>query len=231
MKHILKSFIALALIAGSFSCASQSSKKAKLKTQYDTASYMIGMSIGASFQTLPSKDEIDLQLVAKGIHDMIREGDTLFTIQEMQTFLRDFSMAEQAKAAEEGKKEGADFLEANKAKEGVMETESGLQYKVLTEGTGSKPLITDKVKVHYVGKLIDGTVFQSSVEMGTPAEFVLNQVIPGWTEGLQLMTVGSKYELYIPSELGYGPRGQGQTIPPDAALVFEVELLDILPTE
>lgn len=110
-------------------------------------------------------------------------------------------------------------------------TESGLQYRVIKEGAGVKPAATDKVKVHYTGKLIDGTVFDSSVERGTPAEFGLNQVIPGWTEGLQLMSVGSIYELTIPFELAYGPRGSGQVIPPYATLVFEVELIEILPAE
>lgn len=231
MKNMFKLFVALALVASSFSCASQSSKNAKLKTSYDTVSYMIGMSIGTNLSNMPSKDDINPRLIEKGISDIINKGDTLFTMMEMQKYLNEFSQKEQAKAAEEAKGEGVIFLEKNKDAEGVSVTESGLQYKVLVEGTGARPVATDKVKVHYTGKLIDGTVFDSSVERGTPAEFGLNQVIPGWTEGLQLMTVGSKYELYIPSDLGYGPKGSGQVIPPHAALIFEVELLEILPAE
>ena len=228
MKNLFKVLAALVLVTSSFSCASQVSKKAKLKTKYDTVSYMIGMSIGGSFAEIPSKDELNLGLIQKGISDMVNEGDTLFTMQEMQVFLQQWSMEEQAKAAQEAENEGKVWLDANAVKEGVNETESGLQYRVIKEGEGAKPAATDKVKVHYTGKLTDGTVFDSSVENGQPAEFFLNQVIPGWTEGLQLMTVGSKYELYIPHNLGYGPRGSGAVIPPYATLVFEVELLEIL---
>ncbi|QQS51701.1 MAG: FKBP-type peptidyl-prolyl cis-trans isomerase [Bacteroidota bacterium] len=231
MKHILKSIIVLVFVAIAFSCQSQPGQKAKLKTNFDTVSYMIGMSVGASFEQLPSKDQISPELIAKGIYDVLKQGDTLFTMEEMQNYLREFSMAEQEKASEKAKKENTDFLEKNKANEGVAVTESGLQYRVIKEGAGVKPAATDKVKVHYTGKLIDGTVFDSSVERGTPAEFGLNQVIPGWTEGLQLMSVGSIYELTIPFELAYGPRGSGQVIPPYATLVFEVELIEILPAE
>ncbi|MBQ7698232.1 MAG: FKBP-type peptidyl-prolyl cis-trans isomerase [Paludibacteraceae bacterium] len=125
------------------------------------------------------------------------------------------------------KGEGERFLEANRLKEGVQVTESGLQYEVLTMGKGPQPQATDKVKVHYHGTLIDGTVFDSSVERGEPAEFGLNQVIKGWTEGLQLMPVGSKFRFYIPQELGYGERATGK-IPPYSTLIFDVELLDIV---
>ena len=123
--------------------------------------------------------------------------------------------------------EGAGFLEANATKEGVTVTESGLQYRVISAGSGDKPAEMDEVTVHYTGKLIDGTVFDSSVERGEPASFPLNRVIPGWTEGLQLMQVGEKAELVIPSDLGYGPRGAGGDIPPNAILIFEVELISI----
>jgi FKBP-type peptidyl-prolyl cis-trans isomerase FklB len=130
-------------------------------------------------------------------------------------------------AGAENVKKGQAFLDANKEKDGVKVTASGLQYKVVTEGDGAKPVETDKVKVHYSGTLIDGTEFDSSYKRNQPAEFRLNQVIKGWTEGLQLMTVGSKYELYIPSGLAYGPNGP-PSIGPDQTLIFTVELLDII---
>jgi len=125
------------------------------------------------------------------------------------------------------RKEGEEFLAINKTKEGVQVTESGLQYKIITEGTGAKPSESDKVKVHYTGKLIDGTVFDSSIDRGTPTEFTTNQVIKGWTEALMMMSVGSKWELAIPADLAYGDRGTGP-IPAGSALLFEVELLDII---
>ena len=139
--------------------------------------------------------------------------------------------AQQEKAAKDGEaaaKKAEAFLAANKAKPGVMTTPSGLQYKVITEGKGAKPAGEAQVKVHYTGTLVDGTKFDSSVDRGEPAVFGLNQVIPGWTEGLQLMTVGSKYMLYIPPALGYGPQGAGGSIGPNEALIFEVELLEIV---
>ena len=130
--------------------------------------------------------------------------------------------------AEKNKIEGDAFLAENKNKEGVKTTESGLQYEVITAGEGSKPKATDQVSVHYVGTLIDGTEFDSSHKRGQPATFFLNRVVKGWTEGLQLMPVGSKYRFYIPSELGYGERGAGPKIGPNATLTFEVELLEIV---
>jgi FKBP-type peptidyl-prolyl cis-trans isomerase len=140
-----------------------------------------------------------------------------------------FGKKEKEKSAE-AKIAGEAFLAENKSKEGVKTTETGLQYRVITAGGGTLPLDGDKVKVHYTGKLIDGTVFDSSVERGEPAEFLTNQVIPGWTEALKMMPVGSKYELVIPAALAYGDRSTGP-IPAGSTLVFEVELLDILPNE
>ena len=188
------------------------------------------MTIGSSLAELPGKEKVNVKLLEKGIQDMIA-GDTLFTMDELQVFMSGFMQKQQAIAAEEVQKEQVAFLEENKTKEGVVVTESGLQYKIIKEGEGTKPIATDKVKVHYTGKLIDGSVFDSSVERDEPAEFGLNQVIPGWTEGLQLMAAGSVYELYIPSNLGYGPSGAGEVIPPFATLIFEIELLEILAGE
>src|SRR3954469_1894439 len=138
-----------------------------------------------------------------------------------------FTLAPLSTMAESPLEKGEKFLAANKSKEGVKTTASGLQYKVVKEGTGRQPSATDTVKVHYEGKLLDGTVFDSSIKRGEPVEFPVNGVIPGWVEALQLMPQGSKWEVYIPSDLAYGPTGQGPTIPPASTLIFTVELLEV----
>jgi FKBP-type peptidyl-prolyl cis-trans isomerase len=169
-------------------------------------------------------------MIAKGIEEVLNNDSTV-TAQEAQAYLTAYFTKLRNLEADKNKEEGLAWLEENKNKPGVIETESGLQYKVLEEGTGISPAITDRVKCHYEGRLIDGTVFDSSHERGQPAEFGLKGVIRGWTEGLQLMKEGGKYELYIPSDLGYGPRGGGQVIGPNATLIFVIELLEVLPSE
>lgn len=202
--------------------------KPALADQKQKASYAIGMNIGSSFkkQTV----EVDLDSLVKGLKDGISGGTALLTEKEiaevMEVFQKDM-MAKQMAKADVAKKVGVEFLEANKKKDGVKTTSSGLQYKAIKEGTGPKPKETDTVKVHYRGTLIDGSEFDSSYKRNEPATFPLNGVIRAWTEGLQLMPVGSKYELYIPSELGYGAAGQGASIPPNSTLIFEVELISI----
>lgn len=202
--------------------------KPALADQKQKASYAIGMNIGSSFkkQTV----EVDLDSLVKGLKDGISGGTALLNEKEiaevMEVFQKDM-MAKQMAKADVAKKVGVEFLEANKKKDGVKTTSSGLQYKAIKEGTGPKPKETDTVKVHYRGTLIDGSEFDSSYKRNEPATFPLNGVIRAWTEGLQLMPVGSKYELYIPSELGYGAAGQGASIPPNSTLIFEVELISI----
>jgi FKBP-type peptidyl-prolyl cis-trans isomerase len=165
----------------------------------------------------------------KGLKDGLA-GNAALNDQEMQEAMMGLQKDMQAKVAELGtksKKEGEDFLAANKSKQGIKATTSGLQYKVIKEGSGPKPKSTDVVKVHYRGTLLDGTEFDSSYKRGEPVEFPLDQVIKGWTEGLQLMTVGSKYQLFIPAALAYGEPGN-RGIPPNSTLIFEVELLEIV---
>jgi FKBP-type peptidyl-prolyl cis-trans isomerase FklB len=198
----------------------------------DKISYSIGMDIGASLK----RREIDLntdQLEA-GLKDALSGSKTKLTEDEAQKILTDFQQELHAKAqelsqklAEKNKKEGEAFLAANKKKPGIKTLPSGLQYKVITEGTGPIPKATDTVSTNYKGTLIDGTEFDSSYKRGEPATFPVNGVIKGWTEALQMMKVGSKWELYVPSNLAYGPRGAGQVIGPNSTLVFEVELLSI----
>lgn len=205
---------------------------AKPQSLEDQASYIIGLNIGRNLkaQEVPANPDI----VMKGIRDGLSGAQPAMTDEEMQaamgTFQQQMQAKQQAKMQAEGQKnqKAADeFLAANKAKKGVVTTASGLQYEILKEGTGASPKATDQVTVHYTGTLLDGTKFDSSVDRGQPATFPVNQVIPGWTEALQLMKVGGKYKLYIPPALGYGERGAGGEIGPNALLVFEVELLGI----
>ena len=195
-----------------------------LKTPKDKASYAIGMNIGKSMH----KDsvDIDLSILMRGIKDSMAGGKTLLTDDEAKAALT----ALQAEMVKKMQAKGENFLSENKTKDGVVTLPSGLQYKILTEGTGPKPTAADTVVCNYKGTLIDGTEFDSSYKRGQPATFPVSGVIKGWTEALQLMPVGSKWQLFIPSELGYGARGgPGGAIGPYSALIFEVELLSIQP--
>jgi FKBP-type peptidyl-prolyl cis-trans isomerase len=189
------------------------------------ASYALGMNIGTVMATdklFPNMDEF-----VKGMMDVITGKETRLNEMEARTAIENaFTALMESRDSEAREKETA-FLEENGKKPGIIVTPSGLQYEVITEGNGAKPAASDMVRVHYHGTFTNGDVFDSSVDRGTPAEFHLGGVIPGWTEGLQLMSVGSKYKFYIPSEIGYGPNGWG-SIPPYSTLIFEIELLDIL---
>lgn len=202
-------------------------------TEEQKISYALGMNIMGNLSELPV--EIDVDSIISAIKDVAAGGKTALEVEEYRKYMQIFQNKVQsagqqavAKAAESNKAAGKEFMAENAKKDGVKVTSSGLQYRVITEGSGAKPSATSKVRVHYTGKLTDGTVFDSSVQRGEPIDFALNQVIAGWTEGVQLMTPGSKYEFVIPSDLAYGDRGAGNAIPPGATLVFEVELLAVL---
>ncbi|UDQ96991.1 FKBP-type peptidyl-prolyl cis-trans isomerase [Lentisphaerota bacterium WC36G] len=212
----------------------------QLNTENEKMSYSLGMDVAASLIGMPF--EFDKESLLLGINDILNQEQPRLPQEEFVQLMQKFQQTmqeEQQKAQEaqtaameeaKGKNEAdaKDFLEKNANEIDIVTTESGLQYKIITAGTGATPKAEDKVKVHYTGTLPDGTVFDSSVERGTPAEFPLNQVIPGWTEGLQLMQVGGKTKFFIPAELAYGDRGAGPQIGPGQLLIFEVELLDIL---
>ena len=206
--------------------------KVELKTQKDKASYAIGLSMGGSLQK--NGIEVNTDVLFAGIKDALSGSKPLMTEEEMKdtmTVLQKDAQArqqEQAKAlADKNKKEGEAFLAANKKKDGVITLKSGLQYKIIKGGSGKTPKATDSVTVNYKGTLIDGSEFDSSYKRGQPATFPVNGVIPGWTEALQLMKEGAKWQLFIPSSLAYGERGAGAVIGPDAVLVFDVELISI----
>ena len=192
----------------------------------DKISYAIGLSMGQNLMGsgVTSLEYADL---AAGIKDVLEKNQPQISYQEAQQVLGKFFSELEEKIAGEAKAAGEAFLAENAKREGVKVTESGLQYEVLEATIGQKPKATDKVRVHYEGTLIDGTVFDSSYKRGESITFSLNQVIKGWTEGLQLMSIGSKYKLYLPYQLAYGERGAGANIPPYAALIFTVELLGI----
>ncbi|MFV0541402.1 MAG: FKBP-type peptidyl-prolyl cis-trans isomerase [Aestuariibaculum sp.] len=239
---IIKSLGVIAATLSLVSCNTGGQTNKPLKTEIDSVSYAIGMDMARNIKT--NAPEIDKDLLIQGIANVLDSVDTKISQEQIQTVLTGYFTKKQQEAAkkqqEEAEKkaleqygdlkaEGEKFLVENMKKEGIETTESGLQYEVIKEGTGEKPTATSRVKVHYTGTLIDGTVFDSSVERGQPTEFGVGQVIKGWTEGLQLMTVGSKYKFYIPQDLAYGavPRPGGK-IKPFAPLIFEVELLEIV---
>lgn len=193
----------------------------------DKVSYALGLSIGNNFLNSGIKD-LQIEDFVKGLSDVLKEAKPEITYDEAKQVINDFFLKLQREKLEINKKAGEEFLHVNKGRAGVVELPSGLQYQVLKQGTGEKPKATDKVKCHYHGTLINGTVFDSSVDRGTPAVFGVNQVIPGWVEALQLMSVGSKWRLFIPSQLAYGEHGAGEMIEPNSTLIFDVELLDIV---
>lgn len=206
-----------------------------LKTQKEKASYALGMNFGTGLRK--QSIDIDPAILARGLRDSFSNGQTLLTEDEARAVLTQLQGEVRKKQQEltqqlgdANKKQGMAFLEANKTKDGVVTLPSGLQYKVIQEGSGPKPAPTDKVVCNYRGTLLDSTEFDSSYKRGQPATFPLTGVIKGWTEALQLMPVGSKWQLFIPPELAYGERGAGSQIGPNSTLIFEVELLSIQPT-
>ncbi len=192
----------------------------------DKLSYAIGMSMASNLVNSGLK-QIDVESFVKAFTEVINNTSPSMSPEEANQILQDFFSKRQDEMLSNNLEAGRAFLEENKKKESVITLDSGLQYEILTEGNGAKPKATDSVKCHYHGTLLDGTVFDSSVQRGQPAVFGVNQVIKGWVEALQLMPVGSKWKLYIPSELAYGKQGAGGSIEPNSALIFEVELLGI----
>lgn len=234
MKRIVFVLMVLMLCLSWLSCApgEKEAPKKELKSPSEKLSYALGLDIGASLKRLET--DIDLPSLVAGVQDTLDGREPLLTPQQVAEVKEEFFKKMREEGAqkardlvEKNRKEGEAFLAENKEKEGVVTTASGLQYVVLTEGEGPRPKATDQVHVHYRGMLLDGTEFDSSYKRGQPVTFPVTGVIAGWTEALQLMRVGAKYRLFIPSNLGYGERGAGQRIGPNATLIFEVELLGI----
>ena len=228
MTHrILTVALTLLVSVGALSAA----EPPRLISSADTAAYALGVANGVGFgQSLTQMpgNPINKELLLAGFTAAFLEQPTVMTNEEAQAFLSTYFQKLEEQMAQETKERNEAFLKSNGERPGVKTTQSGLQYEIIKEGKGAKPKATDKVRVHYHGTLINGVVFDSSVERGEPAEFPLNAVIPGWTEILQLMPVGSKWRVVIPSELAYGSRGAGDVIRPNMTLIFEIELLDIV---
>lgn len=228
MKKVLIGGLALLSLLAT-SCGDSEISDVKLATANDSLSYALGVLVSTNITSQKEyKEVLNADIFAAAMKDVLKgDSSEAITPAEANEILGRFANSQ----VEKQRGVGEAFLAENKTKEGVQTTASGLQYQVITEGTGAKPTATSTVKVHYHGTLIDGTVFDSSVERGEPAQFPVGGVIPGWTEALQLMPVGSKWKLFIPQGLAYGERGAGRTIPPFSTLIFEVELLEILPEE
>lgn len=193
----------------------------------DKISYALGLGIGQQLKNM-NIENFSIESFAKSIADVMSGAKTEMTAVEAQKMLNEYFQEKEAQDAKKNIEAGKAYLKENGNRDGVVTTASGLQYEVLQEGTGKSPKATDKVRCHYEGRLTDGTVFDSSYQRGEPADFGLNQVIAGWTEGVQLMKEGAKYRFHIPYLLGYGERGAGASIPPYATLVFDVELIKVL---
>lgn len=241
MNRIIIIFVSAALLmAVNASCTKSTEsgspgKKVSLETLKQKGSYIMGHQQGQSLKMRHFDTEMDMDAFIQGFKDALK-GVSQIEEKEKNKIFREFFQGVRERLegkrktlGEKNKAEGEQWLKENAQKEGVIVTSSGLQYKVLKEGTGPTPSSTDVVTVHYVGTLIDGTEFDSSIKRGEPAKFPLNRVISGWTEGLQLMNKGAKYKFFIPPDLGYGARGQGDKIGPNTVLIFEVELLGFEP--
>ena len=193
----------------------------------DKISYALGLGIGQQIKSM-NIENFSIEDFTRSISDVMEGKETAFSSREAQMMLQEYFSKKQKEEAQSHIAEGKAYLDANAKKEGVTVTKSGLQYEVLTEGTGKSPKATDTVRCHYEGRLLDGTVFDSSYKRGEPADFGLNQVIPGWTEGVQLMKEGAKFRFTIPYLLAYGEQGAGSSIPPFSTLIFDVELIKVL---
>ncbi len=225
----IKNILSVTLIATAslLSCNGQKGKSSvKLKTQLDSVSYAIGISIGDNFKK-EKLDSLNLDIMNAAIRQALAGDSLAFDQKNAQTCIQTYFGAKQKHEGEANLAKGAKFLAENAKKSGVKTFPDGLQYEVMKEGTGPMPKETDTVETHYHGTLIDGTVFDSSVERGQPAQFPLNHVIQGWIEALQMMKVGSKWKIYVPANLGYGEQAKGK-IPPNSVLIFEIELLRII---
>jgi FKBP-type peptidyl-prolyl cis-trans isomerase FklB len=212
--------------------AAPATEPSEVKVEMDKVSYFIGRQIGGDFKS--QGIEVDMTALTEGLTSAISGAEAKYSENELREAMMAFQMKMQADASQrmaESRGEGEKFLAENAKRDGVITTESGLQYEIIKAGEGAKPAATDQVKVHYHGTLIDGKVFDSSVDRGEPVTFPVQGVIQGWVEALQLMPVGSKWKLFIPSNLAYGEQGAGGDIGPGAALIFEVELLDIVKGE
>ena len=228
----IRNILTVLVIGTLFSCDNQVKEVKSLETELDSVSYAVGLSMSSQLKNgfEDVNEEILIQAIRNGLDStnlLLDSKDIQKTIQTYFQKKQEENKKKELAKFEVYKKEGIAFLEANKTQEGVKTTKSGLQYSVLKEGKGKKAKTTDRVKVHYHGTTVDGTVFDSSVDRGTPSEFGVTQVIKGWTEGLQLMKVGSKYKFFIPQELAYGANPRPGIIKPYMALIFEVELLEI----
>ncbi|HRW63765.1 MAG TPA: FKBP-type peptidyl-prolyl cis-trans isomerase [Bacteroidales bacterium] len=227
IKHVLF-FFALAGILSS--CGKSLTTNAQLKTELDTLSYAIGADLANSIINNAGVEEINYEAFMNGLMDIYESKELKMKEEDLKPFINKYLTKIREEKANKNLEEGRAFLEENKKREGVITTESGLQYEVITEGTGKNPGPTDIVVCNYRGTLIDGTEFDTSYGKEKPAEFALNRVIPGWTEGMQLMKEGAKYKFYIPTELGYGERVRpGGKIQANMALIFEVELIEVKP--